>query len=188
MGSFYVFEGDNGTGKSTACRSAHRTKGGRIYSTPSPEFEPIRDYIHTRDNFTKFLFYMSSVSDVSDRVREEIEESDIFCDRYILSSIIDYAILEKLTDNEAQELLELYEDRFMRPDLSIILIAGHEERLKRIQARTTQDNKRDNMTREYGERTNELYRALMNDRTELIDTTDLSIDEVESRVLRRIGV
>ncbi|MBC8500321.1 MAG: hypothetical protein ISS25_01490 [Nanoarchaeota archaeon] len=95
---FYVIEGDNCVGKTSVLNEVSPRLDIATFSTPGIDYEPIREIINTKgDNLTKFLFYLSSNFYIAPQIQKALESKSAICDRYIISSFVDFMIQEDIT-------------------------------------------------------------------------------------------
>ncbi|MBR9703169.1 hypothetical protein GOV10_03975 [Candidatus Woesearchaeota archaeon] len=132
---FIAFEGVDGSGKTSVGQSLTELVQGHYLSTPGEQFKPIRKYINLCDTETKFLFYLSSVMDASQKIGEIIQFRDVVCDRYLWSSLVSHGVDTGL----GYEGLILKSENLVRnirePDLTVLLTVSEEEQIKRMYGR-----------------------------------------------------
>jgi thymidylate kinase len=178
---FYVIEGDNGVGKTSVINWLSQYPRIIRFKTPGMQYETIRDYVHQRGSlYSKLLYYTSSVLDVSLDIPKALENSTVFCDRYIASSFVDFLVLSKLEFKDIIPVYELTKKHLVMPDITVWIKCTHEERLRRCRQRNSGFNPRDNLTRHYSEKTEEFYRMFSEYERNwyVIDSTEKSLEEV----------
>jgi len=187
-GKFYVFEGDNGVGKSSIIERLEASLPAKRIATPTKEYEKIRDYVHaTNSTYGRFFYYLSSVFDASKKIEGLLKEDSkiIICDRYIVSTLAGFWAT---SDWELRKLKEFYDsikDGLVMPDLTFLLRCSHEERVRRISQRNKGDSKkRDDLTPGYAAKISQFHDLLLEYETNwhMIDTTDKSIDTVVQEI------
>lgn len=136
MKSFIVFEGVDGSGKTTLSKALAERVGAQYFSTPGNEFAQMRAYI---DNGTspdvKLLFYLSSVADASAKIENKTCTTPVVCDRYIWSSLIPHAAYFNRDLDKLERLFSPLIQRLARPTQTILLTLPEEVQLERIRIR-----------------------------------------------------
>jgi dTMP kinase len=140
---FIVIEGLDGTGKSTIAKALAEAIGAEVLSTPGREFNNIREQIDSiyQDNHqARQLFYMSTVVNISEQVRELISKGkNVIVDRYWLSTQVYH---QWKSENDHFKLIEV-ENKILIPDITLYLHLPLEQRKKRLSERksnTLEDN------------------------------------------------
>jgi dTMP kinase len=130
---FVVFEGLDGTGKTTCARRTAELLGAQFLTTPSPSVRRFRDDL-LRDlgasQEARQLFYLATVFAASEEVRALLATGrSVVLDRYFLSTQA-YAEFRgsRLRVDELQE-------RLLPADVTVLLEASLETRRSRIAAR-----------------------------------------------------
>lgn len=130
---FVVFEGLDGTGKSTCARLVANRLGAELLTTPPPEVRVYRDDLIQHFNGCQEaaqLFYLSTVFAASEQIRALLQQGrSVVLDRYFLSTQA-YATFRgsKLRVDDVGKLL-------LPADLTVFLDAPLEIRRARLAAR-----------------------------------------------------
>ena len=136
MKKFVVLEGHDAAGKTTVAEELARDLGGVYIKTPGSEYAGIRKAIDREASAeTRLLFYLTSVSDASDKIKAMRKSRDIVCDRYIWSSIIGYAAYSGKSLDEVVERLQQITDHLEPPNHIILLYTNEEEQIRRLARR-----------------------------------------------------
>lgn len=182
---FYVFEGDNGVGKTTLLNRILQEIPGIKTNTPTNGYKPIRDYIHQRDsNMAKFLYYVSSVFDSSIDIKEALKHSPVFCDRYIGSSIVDFLIRRNIDFTQIMDFYNFIKKDLLMPDHTFLLKCVHDERIKRVAQKIGGGSVFDDTSKDYSEKTDLFYNqfVLNEPNWHVFDTTNCSVDNLFIKV------
>jgi thymidylate kinase len=187
-GGLIVFEGDNGIGKTTIGDIVTRELGAMRVETPTKGYGGIRDYVNSRGSLTgTFLYYLSSVFDASLEIEQALKKgANVVCDRYAASSFVDFLILSGLSLERLDSFYGFIRERLVQPEATILLRCSHEERLRRIGGRGTPISSRDNMTKDYSDKTDHFYDSIMarEKNWHVLDTTKQKEEETAAEVLK----
>ncbi len=192
---FIVFEGIDGTGKSTLARmlANHlRDKSRRVFLTEEPTNswlgKAVRRGIEEEKNpFTQaFLFFADRAEHVN-VIRKHLEkEEDVICDRYVYSTYAyQSAQLEtRMSLSRALSWLEkLYEPIGLKPDMVFLLITAPELGLRRIGSR----EKKEKFEREeFLKRVQEIYLSLAEKYDFTVVDSNRSLNEVYGEIVKLI--
>jgi thymidylate kinase len=128
---FVVFEGIDGSGKTTISKIISEKLEWQYYRTPPIPFENIRTEIDKSCNpHSRFLFYLSSVCYASDEIKKLLRINSVVCDRYLYSTLAYHYALENSLRN-----IDLSNLDILRPDIIFYLNAKFQTRKKRIEKR-----------------------------------------------------
>ena len=192
---FIVFEGIDGTGKSTLARmlANHlRDKSRRVFLTEEPTNswlgKAVRRGIEEEKNpFTQaFLFFADRAEHVN-VIRKHLEKKeDVICDRYVYSTYAyQSAQLEtRMSLSRALSWLEkLYEPIGLKPDMVFLLITAPELGLRRIGSR----EKKEKFEREeFLKRVQEIYLSLAEKYDFTVVDSNRSLNEVYGEIVKLI--
>lgn len=186
---FVVFEGLDGTGKSTCAKKLAHSLGAEFMATPSEQLRPLRQKI--LDSFGSSqeaaqLFYLATVFDASRRVVNLMSSGQsVVLDRYYISTQA-YAEFRgsSLTNDSMQEKLQ-------PADFTIMLEAPLATRIERIKARGGSAADHETLTAE----ANSVLKKTHAQRSKLpvvgrllsFDTSKRSVDEIVHDVLLEIS-
>jgi dTMP kinase len=142
---FIVIEGLDGVGKSTIAKALAKEINAVMLATPGDQFNQIRSQLDSiyHDNIqARQLFYMSSVVNISEQVRELINKGkNIIVDRYWLSTQVYH---QWKSENHHFELTDV-EKSVLVPDVTLYLQLPLAQRKKRLFSRTG-NTAEDNLT------------------------------------------
>lgn len=194
MKNFIVIEGVDGSGKTTVGESLADRISGEYIFTPSRSYESIRDYINcSASPEARFLYYLSSVIDVSDKISKSGDKNYI-CVRYIWSTIIGYAVIGDKDVSDVKRMLKPFEPYIIRPTKNVLLTVSEDEQIKRLKLRNgckhTFSDKLSIESEEFRNKVNRMYHefAYKNDSWAIIDTTNKSIENVVDEVFEKCGL
>jgi len=145
-GKFIVFEGIDGSGKSTQAKMLKEyleSKGEKCYLTLEPTYNRIGDFLHKILSGTEkadprviaALFAadrLEHILNTSDGIISHLEKGEtVICDRYYLSSFAYQA-----TEVPLEWVIELNSEsrKALKPDATIFVDTAPENSLKRIEA------------------------------------------------------
>jgi thymidylate kinase len=144
---FYAIEGLDGVGKTTLIQNLEN-QGLATYKTPNKIFSIIRKELHNL-NKSSLFFYLSSLAFLFEK---EIKNNNLFfVDRYLFSTIGNFAYKNNLLDEEINELFYIFYKFFPVPKLTIFLVLDYNERIKRINIRNQNENNLDNLKKSYND-------------------------------------
>ena len=147
-GKFIVFEGLDGSGKTTQLRALVRyleDRGEECYSTSEPTDSPfgatlrscLRGRIDTNEYTIAALFAADRVDHIlnsTSGIKKKLEEGvNVFCDRYYFSS---YAYNGEFVPFEWVVELNRPARELMRPDLTVFIDLSSEDSMKRVSRRS----------------------------------------------------
>jgi thymidylate kinase len=127
---FIVFEGIDGSGKSTVSRLVAERTGGVYYSTPPEKYRQLRKTVDTSSDLQRhYEFYRDAVIEASGEL-EAIESANkiVVCDRYWLSTLVYHRAGNLVLDGSDFV-------RLKRPDLTVFLYVSPSEQSRRSQER-----------------------------------------------------
>lgn len=178
---FVVIEGVDGTGKtSVASRLAVRLSGacGRTTScsTPTGVFRDMRGRVDSTDRAElHYYYYLASVLQASQEIREMLAVQSVVCDRYIFST-------QAYHRAAGVDVLPLESLKFVRPDAAFFLTTREDVRQKRLRARTAGVSEWDLDPNSADSRFDRVEREFRQMGLTEIDTTFATVDEVVERV------
>ena len=143
-GAFIVFEGVDGSGKSTVCRkvaSALGSEGRKVISTAEPTHEGIGAFIRSGSaggisQTTEALLFVADRNDHTERIMDWVSEGAIvLSDRYFASTVA-YQSAKLDGDGTDRDWLLSINSRFTsRPDATILLDIDPSDSLRRVGVR-----------------------------------------------------
>jgi dTMP kinase len=130
---FVVFEGLDGSGKSTCARGVAERLGARYMTTPSPVVRAHRDHVvgsYAGCQEAAQLFYLSTVFAASDEVRCLLDNTvSVVLDRYFLST-------QAYAEFRGSRLdVDALGDSLVSADVTVFLDVPLEVRRRRLEAR-----------------------------------------------------
>lgn len=153
-GVFVVFEGIDGVGKSTVCRSVAdvlRARGIDVTVTAEPTHEGIGAFIRSGgagpvSQRTEALLFVADRNDHTERIDREVGSGRVvLCDRYFASTV---AYQSAKLDGDATDtdwLIEINSDFVRRPDATILLDMDPRDSLGRVGSRGEEVSKFENL-------------------------------------------
>jgi len=127
---FIVFEGLNGSGKSSLAKALALSLRGQYIATPPKEIAPFRAIMDEASLTAHFFYYMLGNILISDELKKSKPTDIIICDRYVDSTLARHAVLG--LDIRGFDL-----GRFalQEPDISFFIYCDETERLRRVEQR-----------------------------------------------------
>jgi dTMP kinase len=190
---FILFEGVDGAGKSIVSEEVSKSLCSTFIESPTDQFGDVRKYVNSHTPMMgQFLFYMATNLDLSNTVKEKLEDNNVVCARYYFSSIVDYSARLGITPEEMMDKLPVTDNDFIQPDLTILLYVNETEQRNRINGRNNGVNTHSDElclnNQEYRRKITDGYLGLAEKKNwKVIDTSDIGIEEVVSRSIQCIG-
>jgi len=184
---FIVFEGLDGSGKTTLAKMLAADLNGLYIASPPPflETDGIRSIMDEKVSLeTRFLYYLLANSCVSDEIKKARKSKIVICDRYLHSTLSIHKLLGVNINIDVDSLgLE-------KPDISFFISVSDEKvRRRRIKERKKK-TKYDTIKEDKDFR--KQYINYFQQRKEFIfiDTTNEnkkeSLEKIKAEILRRI--
>ncbi|MDO5861883.1 MAG: dTMP kinase [Thermoplasmata archaeon] len=154
MGSLIVFEGIDGTGKSTACRlaaEALRRKGLAVEVTAEPTHEGIGAFIRSGaagriSQRAESLLFTADRWEHTEAMRKSVSEGKVvLCDRYYASTAAYQSAKLEGDSADMDWLMSLCEPFVRVPDVVILLDADPAATLERVGVRGEAESKFENL-------------------------------------------
>lgn len=195
MDKFLVIEGTDGSGKTEVSKRLVEKINGNYFFTPPEGYEKIKEYINNvASPEARFLYYLSSVVDVSDKINKSNEKKDSICARYIWSTLVYYSVIENRDLKDVKEMIRPFEGYIKKPTKNILLIVSEEEQIRRINQRNgnkhTATDKLSVEQEEFRRKINEAYKNISekDDSWIKIDTTNKSIDCIVNEIIKECNL
>jgi dTMP kinase len=147
-GIFVVFEGIDGSGKSTAAKGVFdllsQEMPGRVVLTAEPTDTWIGDAVRRAnreevDNAAEALLFVADRAEHTERIRGWLAEGKVvLCDRYYLSTVAyqGAALRRAMGARRAIEWLKAMNDPIIvHPDLTLLFTLGVQKAMERLEAR-----------------------------------------------------
>ena len=186
MSLFVVIEGIDGTGKSTVTQAVSEKLGWNHLKALPDCFRPIvTEAGNLNDHNSYHLTVLGALKYVSTQVESHLEAGEnVISDRYVLTPYFYHRAVGKSWGVKNLMLVELEPFGFVKPDLTIHLTVSEEARQKRLSSRgKLSDSDKDMQNRNIRE---EVLRGYTENADVVIDTTNLTIDEVVKLVEKAI--
>lgn len=183
----FAVEGLDGTGKTTAAKMlAEETESKYYYWMDKNRLKHFRKLLDNAPDNLRFLYYTAAAIDTYFRTEELREDADVFVDRTMLSTI---AYHKALGVSDAW-LSIIPQFTINQIDTLIYFTASEETRAQRMRDRELSGDQ--NMTEAdkksliIGRRVDQEFRAIIPDRTLIVETDDKSPQEVVNFVKGRL--
>ncbi len=189
---FVVFEGLDGTGKTSVSRVLAEKTGGVYLKTPPPEFCRLRRKIQAEKNYyARFLFYLSSVVCASERTRQFPSSQIIVCDRYYYTSLADFFVRSGVQQPDRDFWLRIARRSCITPDLVVFCECQRKSRLARILKRNAKlkNPPPDDLSKHFERCMSQVFASLLSGEKVLrIDTSDASIGQLVTRIIEELNL
>jgi dTMP kinase len=175
MKKLIVFEGCDGSGKSSCAIELAKRIDGIYYKTPPQIFENIKKAVEqTKNHNLRFYYYLSGTIYAAEEIKEILKYDHVVCDRYIYSTI---AYHRALGINISDDLIKTV----IRANHAFCLCAEKKEIIKRI-------GQRENFgvfDRDFNFQ-EKIFREFKKFPLEFFDNTGLTVKESVEKLLLKI--
>lgn len=140
---FLVIEGCNGVGKSTITEFLSARTGATTFHYP-PEFVRFRQEVRMDDALAplpRLAYYLAATLHLSDLVRNQLEKTDVICDRYLASPLSLMIAESAIEEAKAWQFIQPFVSYLQVPDLTLLLTAEHAAATSRINIRHRESGK-----------------------------------------------
>ena len=194
MHNFIAIEGIDGSGKTeTAKVLADRLKGGYFF-TPPKEYQQIREYINNdAPPESRLLYYLSSVIDISNRIKRNIHKKDSVCDRYIWSTIVYYSVIENKELDYVKRIVEPFIHCIVQPTKNVLLTVSEKEQIRRLNYRNkgfhTLTDKLSIYDDNFRKKIYNTYQTVTKEGEWIkVDTTNKSINSIIDEIIKKCNI
>lgn len=137
-----VFEGIDGSGKTTICKEMLRYFNAKYICHPTEKYKILRDYLLKKIKLSPKAAFHTFLADILDN-QDNITGNLVFIDRYVFSTIA-YEIKDGYSYDEAKQIVTL--SKPITPDMVVLIDAEPEKCIERIEYRAhRQKEKYDNL-------------------------------------------
>ncbi|MDP2907192.1 MAG: AAA family ATPase [Nanoarchaeota archaeon] len=191
MSRLIVIEGIDGSGKDTVAKKLVEKVNGNYFFTPPEGYKMIRGYINNKASpEARFLYYLSSVIDVSSKINKSPSKNDPVCVRYVWSTMVYYSVMENKSLYSVSAMVKPFIPYIVQPDINVLLTVSEEEQIRRLKFRNgTEHTISDLLSIEddnFRKRINEAYQNIAKESSWVkIDTTNKSIDEIVDKIIKK---
>jgi thymidylate kinase len=179
MNKFIVFEGLDGTGKTTLAKLFADKVGGVYYYTPPKVLENLRAFADNSSPLTKTFYYMLGVAIASEEIKELLKTKSVVADHWIYCTIAFHSVLLGHDLDMPKEILI--------PDKIVYVTASWDEIKKRLESRETKE-KYEEVS--YLEEVDRKYQKLFSNQGNVItiDNTFGNLDNMVDFLVKKIGM
>lgn len=126
---FIVVEGLSCSGKTTIAKEIAALLKAKYIKTPISPISSIRKDVDSKMSTTsKFLYYLSGIQHLSEKLKNLLQKKSVVCDKYIYSTIAVTKIQEPLLD--LPSFVSVIE-----PSIKFLITVPEEIRIQRVQNR-----------------------------------------------------
>lgn len=191
MKPFIVFEGLDGSGKTTVSKRLAEVTGATYFRTPGEDFQAVRLYVDNgTPSETKLFYYLSTVFDASKKIEKEKKNNPVVCDRYLWSSFVPHSAFYGEDLDLLEQSLGPFTDRLVRPDHTVFLDVSAEEQIKRLgirPERSMSPSDRFCLDPKLRKNVRDAYiRIAERDGWLYVDTTSRSVEDIVNELKRRL--
>jgi thymidylate kinase len=137
MRRFIVVSGCNGVGKSTVAQTLSDRLGAVVFHYPV-EFVAFREEVALDTEVAalpRLLYYLGATLHLSDLVRQQLDRSDVICDRYLESPLSLLLAESSFIETDLDRICAPFEPYLCVPNLTLFLTADYETACHRIRER-----------------------------------------------------
>lgn len=200
-GKYIVIEGHDGTGKSTQVEMLAENllgQGVESFVAQEPAGTPTADAIRTiikdaslqRDAETNLLLFTAARHEIWQRAKQELALGRyVISSRNFLSTLAYQGGGEGLDEPEILDLTSQFTDeKYMNPDLTIVLSLDQATRQKRLVGRDDDQTKDTFESRgdDFQTKVNEAYGRLAEERGYPVIDADASVDEIHQQIVELV--
>ena len=179
-GRFIVFEGPDGSGKSTACNNCYeylKSKGVDVIKIREPGTtsagEKIRDIVVNEqlDPISEILLFAASRRElIVNTINKALEEgTTVLCDRYVYSTFV----YQGYVQNCNKQFIDTVHTFCPVPDVTVILNIDYREAIQRVFLRAGEQNKFDMKPESFYKKVSEGYDTIDKLKSRFIKNTTL---------------
>lgn len=130
-GNFIVFEGIDKVGKTTHSKILSNKINAKLYTSPQSPYNDIKSYINKDcEKLPSLLFYLSANLELSGIIRNDLKDTNVICDRYVLSTLSNHAV--HVGSETVEKFYDIIESEIIQPDYLFLLTAKKGEIIKRL--------------------------------------------------------
>ncbi len=171
---FVLFEGVDGTGKTTLAKLCADKTGSAYYANPPACMAGARMIFNGSAPMARYHYYMAGNYLAGVEISQLLETQDVFCDRYVFSTLAAHSVL-------LNRDLPLPGDLLM-PDRVVYLVASFEVIEARLRERNNGEVKKLDFLRKVSQKFDEMFAHVPG--LLKIDTSAQSIDAEVDMILQ----
>lgn len=188
-GAFFVFEGIDGSGKTTLCENLGKAlarEGRKVHVTQEPTHDEIGSFIRNGtvkgiSQKAEALLFVADRAIHTDRIRKLVEEGYIvLCDRYFASTVAYQSAPLNGDCLDRKWLIEIHKPVTMTPDMTFLMDIDADAGMNRVTERGARSKFED---AEYQRRVREVYLELAEEFGFKVINAQHTQDEILAEVL-----
>jgi len=191
MNDLFVFEGLDGSGKSTVASHLARAIGAKLIVTPPAEIEALRQRAHDLALPGRFHFYSLGNLICSQRLKEALAKGPVVLDRFYASTLAGLLADDWATASSLIGELKAYRSIFHQPSYTLFLECTYQVRLERMAARSKPTSYGDDLCRAYHAKLSDAYRFVecaLEEKWIRISTGGKCVEETLREVLTAVSL
>ena len=134
---FVVFEGADGSGKSTVAELVANRVHGKYLKSPPPPFSELKQkMLETATPVARFVYFIAANIEVTRIVNETLRNKNAIVDRYLWSTFAYHAAIENVNPESMRPIWSALSSELRLPDVVVFLTVERRSQLERLSDRS----------------------------------------------------